>query len=262
LRLILLFQSTKAEEYGTIKDKGDDGSMIVYGKNPVMEALNSNRPILRAMVLENTNRELTELLQKKAVPITVMNKKRFQDSYPGLTQGIVADVTDYRIWNLKEWLEGIDIATYPLVVLLDGIQDPHNFGAIIRSAEAGGATGIIVPKNRSVSVTPTVVKSSSGAIEYLPIIEVVNLSQAIEALKVGGFWIVGTVVDGLIDYTECFADRPVCLVIGSEGKGMSKQIREHCDQLVRVPMTGKINSLNASVTAGIIIFDIMRRKRV
>lgn len=236
--------------------------MIVYGKNPVTEALYSNRPILQAVVLENTNRELTELLQKKAVPITVMNKKRFQELYPGLTQGIVVDVTDYRLWDLKEWLIGINLQDNPLVILLDGIQDPHNFGAIIRSAEAGGARGIIIPKNRSVSVTPTVVKASSGAIEYLPIIEVTNVNQAIDTLKAGGFWIVGTAIDGNADYTDSYADRPVCLVIGSEGKGMAKLVKEHCDQLVLVPMAGKSNSLNASVTAGIIIFDILRRKRV
>jgi 23S rRNA (guanosine2251-2'-O)-methyltransferase len=235
--------------------------MIVYGKNPVMEALEAKRPIIQATILEHTNRDLEERLRSQGVPIVTMAKNRFQELYRGVTQGIVAEVADYHTWNLKSWLDTVDLAKFPLVVLLDGIQDPHNLGAIIRSVEAGGGAGVIIPKNRSASVTPVVVKTSSGAIEYVPVIEVTNLTQAIESLKTAGFWIVGTAVDGTADYTSSFADRPVVLCIGSEGKGMSRLVKEHCDQLVKVPMQGKINSLNASVTAGIIIFDILRRKR-
>ncbi len=235
--------------------------MLLYGKNPVVEVLNTNRTILQAYILENTNRDLYELLQERKVPITIMNRKRFNEQFSGVNQGIVIEVENYRLLTLKEMQEKIDPADNPLILMLDQIQDPHNFGAIIRSAEAGGVKAIIIPRNRSVSVNATVVKAASGAIEYIDIVEVTNLTQAVESLKDDGYWIVGTSLDAKISYEEIFIDRPVCLIIGNEGKGVSRLLKEHSDLLVRIPMAGKINSLNASVGAAIIIFDILRRKR-
>lgn len=236
-------------------------SILLYGKNPALEVLNSKRKIIQAFIQENFNRDLYEKLQGMNVPITIMNKKRFDEKFSGVNQGIVIEVEDYKIYSLKEIIERLDVKSNPLVLMLDGIQDPHNFGAIIRSAEAGGAKAIIIPKDRSASINATVVKASSGAIEYIDIVEVVNLNQAVEVLKKAGFWIVGTALDADSSYEEIFVDRPLCLVIGNEGKGMKRLLKENCDLLVKIPMEGKINSLNASVGAGIIIFDILRRKK-
>jgi 23S rRNA (guanosine2251-2'-O)-methyltransferase len=145
--------------------------------------------------------------------------------------------------------------------MLDGITDPHNFGAIIRSAEAGGIAGIIIPKNRSATITGTVVKVSSGAIEYVQIVEVTNLRNALNTLKENGFWTVGTDLESQKSYTEIDVTTPLVVVIGSEGKGMSKLIKDTVDYTVKIDMAGSINSLNASVSAGIIIFEILRKKK-
>lgn len=236
-------------------------AMILYGKNPVIEAMQAKRKIQQAFIMENTNRDLYEKLQALNVEIVVMNKRRFNEKFTGTTQGIAIEVEDYKLLTLADILAKLDIQANPLLVMLDGIQDPHNLGAIIRSAEAGGVNGIIIPKDRSASITATVVKAASGAIEYIDIVEVVNLTQTVEKLKESGFWIVGTSLDGSVSYEEIFIDRPVCLIIGNEGKGMARLLKEHCDLLVKIPMSGKINSLNASVGAGIIIFDILRRKK-
>ena len=138
----------------------------------------------------------------------------------------------------------------------------HNFGAIIRTCEAAGVAGIIIPKNRSVKISGTVAKVSSGAIEHVKIIEVTNLRNTLEILKNRGFWNVGTSLDAKKSYTEIFVDTPLCLVIGSEGKGMSRLLKETVDYNVKIDMVGHANSLNASVSAGIIIFDILRKKKV
>jgi len=256
----LLFSRKKHKKYDTIKVV-IDMSVMLYGKNPAIEVLKSNRKIIRAVILEHSNRDLYEKLQARNVPITVMNKSRFSELYSGVNQGIVIEVEDYQLFKLEEIIARYPADGKPLFVMLDGIQDPHNLGAIIRSAEAGGAKAIILPKNRAVSVNATVVKAASGAIEYLDIAEVTNLNQSIATLKKAGFWIIGTAAEAEKVYDEIFIDRPVCLVIGSEGKGISRLVRENCDLLVKIPMSGRINSLNASVSAGIIIFDILRRKK-
>ncbi len=144
--------------------------------------------------------------------------------------------------------------------MLDGITDPHNFGAIIRSSEAGGVAGIIIPKKRSVKITGTVAKVSSGAIEHVKIVEVVNLRNTIDKLKKVGFWAIGTDLEADKSYQDIDVTVPQLLVIGSEGKGISKVIKDNVDYNVKIGMAGKINSLNASVSAGILIFDILRKK--
>jgi 23S rRNA (guanosine2251-2'-O)-methyltransferase len=236
-------------------------SLNIYGKNPVTEALKAKRKIIKAIVMNGTNNDLVIKLQAMNIPITFLDKQKFKDAYKGVNQGIVVEAENYETLNLIEFLSTIDIKKDPLILMLDEIQDPHNLGAILRSAEAGGVSAVIIPKNRSVGITPAVIKTSSGAIEYVPIIEVTNLSQTAERLKAEGFWIVGTSLDASISYEEIFIDRPLCVVIGNEGKGMSRLLKEKCDLLVKIPMHGRINSLNASVGAGIIIFDIQRRKR-
>lgn len=235
-------------------------SIKIYGKNPAEEVLNSNKKIFKAYIMEQTNQELQRLLKRKGVPCVFMNKHEFKKDFLGNHQGIVLDVEDYKTYQLKEFLEELDLTKNPTVLMLDGITDPHNFGAIIRSAEAGGIAGIIIPKNRSATITGTVVKVSSGAIEYVKIVEVTNLRNSLEVLKEKGFWTVGTDVDASKKYTEIDVTTPLAIVIGSEGKGMSKLIKDTVDYTVKIDMVGAINSLNASVSAGIIIFEILRKK--
>ena len=236
-------------------------SIKIYGKNPAEEVLNSNKKIFKAYFMEQTNQELQRTLKSKGVPCVVLDKHEFKKDFLGNHQGIVLEVEDYKTIQLNNFLAGLDMTKNPTVLMLDGITDPHNFGAIIRSAEAGGIAGIIIPKNRSATITGTVVKVSSGAIEYVKIIEVTNLRNALNTLKEYGFWTVGTDLKSQKSYTEIDVSTPLVIVIGSEGKGMSKLIKDTVDYTVTIDMAGSINSLNASVSAGIIIFEILRKKK-
>ena len=235
-------------------------SIKIYGKNPADEVVNSNKKIFKAYFMEQTNQDLLQLLKSKGIPCVVMNKQDFKKEFLGNHQGIVLDVEDYKTYQLKEFLDELDITKNPTVLVLDGITDPHNFGAIIRSAEAGGIAGIIIPKNRSATITGTVVKVASGAIEYVKIVEVTNLRNTLNTLKENGFWTIGTDMDAKKHYTEIDITTPLAIVIGSEGKGMSKLIKDTVDYTVKIDMVGSVNSLNASVSAGIIIFEILRKK--
>jgi len=235
-------------------------SIQVFGKNPVMEILNSDKNVFRAYVMEGTNKDIERLLFKKHIEKQVIGKQEFKRKFQGNHQGVVIEIEDYKIYDLNEFLSSINTSDNPLVLMLDGITDPHNFGAIIRSCEAGGVAGIIIPKNRSAKITGTVAKVSSGAIEHVKIVEVTNLRNTLNKLKDNGFWAVGTDLNAEKNYEDIDVDTPLVLVIGSEGKGISKIIRDNVDYNVKINMIGKINSLNASVSAGILIFDILRKK--
>ena len=176
----------------------------------------------------------------------------------GLHQGIILDVDDVKTYDF-DFIKNIK-KDNPILVMLDHLEDPHNFGAIIRTCEALGIDGIIIPNDRSVNINGTVVKTSVGAIYNMPIIRVVNLGNTIEKLKDIGYWIVGTDMIGT-DYTEIDYNMPVCLVIGNEGKGISKLIKDNCDFMATIPMSGNINSLNASVSCGIVLSRIVSSRR-
>jgi len=236
-------------------------SITIYGKNSAMEAVLSKKVIFKAIVVEGFKHEVIDMLKQKDITIEVLPKFIFDRRYQINAQGIVLEMEDYKTFQLTEVLDGLDLSTNPFILMLDEIEDPQNLGAIIRSAEAGGVDAIIIPKNRSAKLTGTVAKVSAGAIEYVKVIEVTNLTQTIEKLKKSGFWIVGTAIDAIHDYQEIFIDRPLCLIIGSEGSGIKRLVSEHTDMNVKIPMKGKMNSLNASVSAGTFIFDILRRKR-
>lgn len=235
-------------------------SIKIYGKNPSVEILESNKTIFRAFVIENSNQDIIHKLKKKNIEIKSLSKHDFKKQFLGNHQGIVLEIEDYKTISLIDFLNKTDLSKNPLILMLDGITDPHNFGAIIRSAEAGGVKGIIIPKNRSVKITGTVAKVSSGAIEHVEIIEVTNLRNTLEILKEKGFWAVGTDLNAKKSYKEIDVSTPLVLVIGSEGKGISKIIKNSVDYNVKIDMVGKINSLNASVSAGILIFEILRKK--
>ncbi|MDD3712143.1 MAG: 23S rRNA (guanosine(2251)-2'-O)-methyltransferase RlmB [Candidatus Izemoplasmatales bacterium] len=235
-------------------------SVQVYGKNSCQEALDSNKQIFKAYVMEGTTSDFLNVLRRRKIPTSILSKEKFKQSFQGNHQGIVLEMEDYKTYSLEEFIPLLYLNEVPLLLMLDGITDVHNFGAIIRTAEAGGVKGIIIPKNRSVKLGGVAAKTSSGAIENMKIIEVTNLRNTLEKLKKLGFWTVGTSLDAKMTHTEIFVDRPLCVIIGSEGKGISRLIKETTDFNVKIPMVGKINSLNASVSAGIIIFDILRKK--
>jgi 23S rRNA (guanosine2251-2'-O)-methyltransferase len=178
-------------------------------------------------------------------------------------QGIAAACRPYEYVDLERVVEGAKKGEgHPLVLLFDGIQDPQNLGSILRTAEAVGVGGAILPRHNQVGVTPSVVRASAGAAEHIPVAEVTNLRQTVARLKEAGYWIVGLDMEGGTDYDNFDVENPIALVIGGEGKGLSRLVTEECDYLVRLPMRGKIGSLNASVAAGIVLYEIERRRGI
>lgn len=235
-------------------------SLLIYGRNTCLEVLKTERKIFKGFIMDKTNQDIKQFLKRHQIPLEVLNKHDFKKKFLGNHQGAVLEVDDYKTLDLKTWIDAIDLKKNPFVLMLDQITDVHNLGAIIRSCEAGGVDGIIIPKHRSAKINGTVAKTSSGAIEHVQIIEVTNLTNTLETLKANGFWTVGTDLSAKKSYQDIIIDTPLCLVIGSEGKGISKNVKQHVDYNVKIDMVGKINSLNASVSAGILIFDILRRK--
>lgn len=233
--------------------------MYIYGKNVAKEKINSNEKINKIYLADKFNdREIFELIKKKKLKYSVVPNKVLDSKVDGLHQGIVIQVDDVETKQF-DYIEKINKSN-PIVVMLDHLEDPHNFGAIIRTCEALGVDAIIIPNDRSVTVNSTVVKTSAGAIYNQAIVRVSNLATTIEKLKDLGYWIIGTDMDGE-DYTKIDYNMPVCLVIGNEGSGMSKIVRDNCDYIAEIPMIGKINSLNASVSCGIVLSRIVASER-
>ena len=233
--------------------------MYIYGKNVAKEKIISGERINKIYLAEKfSDRELLDLIKEKKIKYNFVPIKFLDSKVSGLHQGIILDVDDIDTFDL-DYVKNIK-KDNPLLVMLDHLEDPHNFGAIVRTSEALGIDGIIIPNDRNVGVNSTVVKTSAGAIYNMPIIRVTNLMTTIKKLKDMGYWIVGTDMYGE-DYTNIDYNMPVCLVIGNEGKGMSKIISDNCDYIVRIPMVGKINSLNASVSCGIVLAQIVNSRR-
>ena len=233
--------------------------MYIYGKNVAKEKISSGEKINKVYLAEKFNdRELMDLIKRNKLKFNFVPNKVLDSKVDGLHQGIILDVDDVETYDF-DYIRNIK-KDNPLLVMLDHLEDPHNFGAIIRTCEALGIDGIIIPNDRSVNINGTVVKTSVGAIYNMPIIRVVNLGNTIEKLKDIGYWIVGTDMVGT-NYTEIDYNMPVCLVIGNEGKGISKLIKDNCDFMATIPMSGNINSLNASVSCGIILSQIVSSRR-
>ena len=231
--------------------------MIVYGRNVAEEVLKNNKKVNKIIIREDFNdKNIKLLLEKNNYNIEILSKKDFSQFDKFSHQGIILDIEDFRYSDLDEFINIED----SIIVILDHLEDTHNLGAIIRTCEAAGIDGIIIPKDRSVSVNSTVMKTSAGAIENVKIAMVTNLNQAIEVLKKNGFWIVGTAMVSDTDYRDIDYSGKIAIVIGNEGKGMSKSITDSCDYVAKIPMYGKINSLNASVAAGIMIYEVVRSK--
>ncbi|MBR2808715.1 MAG: 23S rRNA (guanosine(2251)-2'-O)-methyltransferase RlmB [Erysipelotrichaceae bacterium] len=228
--------------------------MISFGKNTFNEALNNNR-IIKAYVYSDSN--LIPLLKKNHIPYETVNKARL-DKMSGnkVHQGIVFEAKDYRLYALNDIING----KHELIVILDNLKDPHNLGAILRTADAVGVDGVIYKKHQSVSLNDTVAKVSTGAIEYIKCVEVTNLTNTINKLKDEGYWIYGLEADGSIDYRDGDYKRKIALVIGSEGEGISRLVKEQLDYKISLPMNGKITSLNASNAAAIMLYKILEAR--
>ena len=231
--------------------------MYVYGKNVAKEMIDTNKEIKRAILYKNfSDTKIINSLKRLNVPIKYLEKKEMNNIVDGMHQGIILDVPDFDYADMDTIINDDD----SLVVILDHISDPHNFGAIIRTCEAAGVNGIIIPKDRSITVNSTVIKVSTGAINNMPIVKVTNLSRTIEYLKDKGFWIVGTDMNAT-PYYEIDYSGKTAIVIGNEGDGMTRLVRESCDFIASIPMLGTTNSLNASVATGIIVYEAIKCRK-
>ena len=227
--------------------------MLVYGRNVAEEVIKRNIKINKIYIQDNMDSEITNMLS--SYKKITMKKREMDNKFPFVHQGIVMDIEDYKYKELK------DIKfNNSLVVMLDHIEDPHNFGAIIRTCEAAGVEYIIIPDNRSVEVNSTVIKTSVGTVFNMNIIKVTNLVNTINYLKKNGFWVVGTDMIGT-DYTEIDYKGNTCIIVGNEGKGMSRLVSESCDFIASIPMLGEVNSLNASVATAIVVFEAVKSRR-
>ena len=231
--------------------------MYVFGKNVAEEVIKKNEKIKKAYIYKDFNdKNLISALQKLKISIVYCEKYELDKLANGNHQGIILSIPDYEYCDPSEMISADD----SLIVILDHIEDPHNLGAIIRTCEAAGVNGIIIPKDRSVLVNSTVMKVSAGALENVEIACVTNLNNTIKYLKDNGFWIVGTDMKGT-SYDKIDYSGKTAIIIGNEGKGMSKLVRESCDFIASIDMRGTINSLNASVATGIVVFEAIKCRK-
>lgn len=237
------------------------------GRNAVQEALRSGRALDKVFIAAgDTDRNLSRLAgearQAGAVVVPVDRRKLDQMSVTHAHQGIIAQAAAHTYATLDEVLEAARAkGEAPLLVVCDELSDPHNLGAILRSAECAGAHGVVIPKRRSVGLTPVVAKASAGAVEYMPVVRVANIPTALKELQEKGVWVYGTAADGEKELYEADLRGPTAIVIGNEGEGMGRLVRQTCDVLVRVSMKGRISSLNASATAAILLYEAVRQRR-
>jgi 23S rRNA (guanosine2251-2'-O)-methyltransferase len=238
----------------------------IEGRNPVLEALRAGRPISKLYIAsgEPTGplRDILSQAHQKGIPVNTVDVQALNRiSLTRNHQGVIAVAAGWKYASIAEIMNNAaQKGEPPFILILDGVEDPQNLGSIIRTAEAAGVHGIIIPERRAVGLTTTVGRASAGAIEYVPVARVTNLTKTIEDLKKLGLWFTGAEADGTIDFYQSNLKGPIGLVIGGESDGISRLVREHCDQIVRLPMWGKINSLNASVATGIVLYEIRRQR--
>ncbi len=237
--------------------------LLLAGRKPIREAIQSGRDIEKILVakgdLSGSARQIVSMARERGIILQYVERSRL-DAFGVAHQGMIAVASAYHYASVSDMLaiaeeKGED----PFLILLDGIQDPHNLGAIIRTAECAGCHGVIIPERRAAGLSPAAVKASAGAVEYLPVARITNVSREIEQLQEKGIWTVAAVMDGTA-YDREKLTGPLCLVIGSEENGISRLVLEHCDLRISVPMLGKISSLNASVAAGVLMYEIRRQR--
>ena len=239
--------------------------MIVEGINVIRELLKANSKIDKIIVEIGKNQEINEIVNlanKNNVMVETVDKKQLERITKSKTQGVIAFVPNFKYAELKDIFTLVENKNEkPFIVILDGIVDPHNLGAIIRTCECAGVHGVIIPENRACDVNDTVYKTSAGAVSHMLIVKVVNLSRTIDELKKTGVWVYALEAGSKRIY-ECDFSYPTALVIGSEGKGVSRLIKEHSDEIVSIDLYGKVNSLNASNAAAIAVYEVVRQRRI
>ena len=257
----------KYKKSTNLTDKIEFREDLIEGRNAVIEALKSNNATIEQIFLAegNTSRSINIIFAKakeKHIVVKQVDRKKLDKiSQTGAHQGVIAQITPYKYCEVEDILEyAREKKEVPFIVVLDEIEDPHNFGAIIRTAEICGAHGIIIPKRRNVGITPVVYKSSVGAAEYMKICKVTNLNITIEKLKKNGIWVYGADMSGENYCFDVDFKGPMALIIGSEGRGIAKLTKEKCDVLVKIPMVGRVPSLNASVAGGILMYEILKQR--
>lgn len=232
--------------------------MIITGKNTVLEAMKVKRKVFELYVQQGTNKDVKSIAEKKNIKVIELPKHEIKNILPPNNQGVGAKVEDYKYKTLESVVN--EDKENKVFIMLDGLEDPHNLGAILRSCDAFNVDAIIIPKNRSVKLNSTVAKVSTGAIEHVDVVEVTNLTQTIKQLKKDNFWVVGTDMDTEQTIHDINVDANLVIVIGSEGKGISRLVKENCDYVVKIPMVGHVNSLNASVSAALVIYEVFRKR--
>ncbi|AXI11059.1 23S rRNA (guanosine(2251)-2'-O)-methyltransferase RlmB [Oceanobacillus zhaokaii] len=238
---------------------------IIIGKNPVMEALRSGRSVNKVLVLEHLNAQtmgkLHQLVKEAGTIVQKVPKSKLDQLSDGNHQGVIAYVASYEYASLDDLFRNAEEKSEdPFFIILDELEDPHNLGSILRTADATGVHGVIIPKRRSVGLTATVAKTAAGAIEHIPVTRVTNIANTIDELKERNIWVVGTEAEATEDYRRLDGTLPIALVIGNEGKGISRLVRKKCDWTVSLPMKGEVSSLNASVACSLLLYEVYRKR--
>ncbi len=232
--------------------------MLVYGRNVALEVLKKPKNVQKVLLQDGfDDKKILTLLEKSKISVFIKPKKEIDHLAEGVHQGIILYVRDYQYYPLADVVN--EDASF--LVILDHLEDPHNFGAIIRTCEAAGVDGIIIPKDRQVQVNATVMKTSVGTLDTMKVSRVANLSSTIDYLKKNDFWVVGTALEDSVDYRSIDYSGKIALVIGNEGAGISELVRKKCDFIAKIPMYGTTNSLNASVASGIMIYEVIRNRK-
>lgn len=243
---------------------GADGLEVVAGRNPVMEVLSGERDVERVFIADGSEGSVSKIValaREQGVIVDFVPKEKIDAMAPGVKhQGVVAKVSEYKYADMEEVFARAEASGEdPFIIILDEISDPHNLGAIIRTAECAGAHGVVIPKRRAASLTQTVALSAAGAIENMPVVQVTNLARTIEELQSKGVWVGAADMDGET-YYEANLTGPIAIVIGNEGKGVGRLVKEKCDFVLSIPMYGRINSLNASNAAAVLMYGIRRAR--
>ncbi|WP_244856845.1 23S rRNA (guanosine(2251)-2'-O)-methyltransferase RlmB [Oceanobacillus sp. J11TS1] len=236
------------------------------GKNPVMEALKSGRSVNKVLVSEQLQgtafRNIQQLARESGAVVQKVPRSKLDKIQEGNHQGVIAYVASYPYASIDDLFKRAEEREEaPFFILLDELEDPHNLGSILRTADATGAHGVIIPKRRSVGLTATVAKTAAGALEHIPVARVTNMANTLDELKERNVWIVGTEANANEDYRQLDGTLPIGLVIGNEGKGMSRLVRKKCDWTVSLPMVGQVSSLNASVACSLLLYEVFRKRR-
>ncbi len=241
-------------------------SEMIVGRNPVMEALRSGARQIETILIVKDNehpriRQIIDAADRKDIPYQRCPRHHLDKLHPN-HQGVIAHISKFRYTALPTLLENVRKKEGPpaILIMLDQIHDPRNLGAIIRTANATNADGVLIPKNNSVDITTAVHKAAAGSTEYIPISKVTNLAQTIEKLKSAGIWVVGTADNAEMSYTSADFTVPLCIVLGNEGEGIRRLVKQKCDYLVHLPMLGKIQSLNVSVATGVLLYEVLRQR--